>query len=127
VRFLATNGEFDDDDYSLICGVDGRDAEGIEHALSFDRLSESAAMENSNEDWGVHTQFDDQSNGGYRRVSQCRLSRKFLSVDLSDQLGCLANVGGFDIELSISDEMFEKVRDGLSRIFRNMPGVFVLE
>src|SRR5262249_5031163 len=93
----ATAAKFDADPDSLVCGVDGRDTNGVEHALSFDRLSEAAAAEDPTDDWGVHTQFDDQSNGGYGRVGQCRLSRKSLSVDLSGQLGRLAGVQGFDV------------------------------
>jgi hypothetical protein len=126
VRFHATDAGFDADEYSIICGVDGRDADGVEHALSFDRLSEEAEVEDPADDWGVHTQFDDQSNGGYGCVGRCRLSRTSLSVDLARQLGRLAGIEGFDVELAIDDEMYEQVRIGLSRIFRGMPGVLVI-
>ncbi|MDB5311840.1 MAG: hypothetical protein JWO38_6042, partial [Gemmataceae bacterium] len=125
IRFRATDGGFDADDYALLCGVDGPDADGVDHALSFDRLSESAAATDPDDDWGVHTEFDDQSNGEYGRVGQCRLSRTALSVDLSGQLGGLAAVEGFDVELIFSDEVYEQVRAGLTRIFRGMPGVLV--
>lgn len=126
MRFRATDAGFDADEYSIICGVDGRDAAGVEHALSFDRLSDDAAAEEPSDDWGVHTQFDDQSNGGYGCVSHCRLSRRALSVDLAKQLGGLAGVAGFDVELAIDDELYEQVRTGLARIFRGMPGVLVI-
>ena len=126
VSFRATDAGFDADEYSIVCGVDGPDAAGIEHALSFDRLSEEAAAEDPAEDWGVHTQFDDQSNGGYGCVGQCRLSRRSLSVDLAKQLGQLVGVEGFDVELAIADELFAEVRSGLARIFRAMPGVLVI-
>jgi asparagine synthase (glutamine-hydrolysing) len=33
-RFRANDGGFDADEYSIICGVDGRDTNGVEHALS---------------------------------------------------------------------------------------------
>jgi hypothetical protein len=122
VRFRSTDAGFDADEYSIICGVGGRDATGVEHALSFDRLSEEAAEINPTDDWGVHTEFDDQSNGGYGCVGQCRLSRTSLEVDLSKQLGRLAGVDGFDVELSIGNDLYEQVRIGLPRIFRNMPG-----
>src|SRR5262249_54614243 len=104
VRVRATDAGFDADEYSIVCGVDGRDAGGVEHALSFDRLSEKAAAEDPADDWGVHTQFDDQSNGGYGCVGHCRLSRGALSVDLAKQLGRLTGVEGFDVELAIADE-----------------------
>ena len=126
VSFRATDAGFDADDYSIICGVEGRDAEGLEHALSFDRLSEAAAADDPADDWGVHTQFDDQSNGAYRRVGRCRLSRTLLSVDLSGQLGGLSGVEGFDVELAIGDELYDQVKTGLVRIFRGMPEVLVV-
>jgi hypothetical protein len=126
VRFRATDAGFDDDEFSIVCGVDGPDAAGVNHELSFDRLSESAAIEHPTEDWGVHTQFDDQSNGDYGCVGQCRLSRGMLSVDLVKQLGGLTDVDGFDAELAISDDLYEQVRAGLVRVFRSMPGMLTI-
>jgi hypothetical protein len=126
VRFRATDSGFDADDYSIICGVDGHDADGVYHALSFDRLSESAAAEDPADDWGVHTQFDEQSNGGYGRVSRCRLSRMALAVDLSGPLGQLAGVDGFDVDLDIDDDAYQQMKDGLCRVFRGMAGVLDL-
>ena len=126
VCFRANDAGFDADEYSIICGVDGRDTDGVEHALSFDRLSEVAAADDPSDDWGVHTQFDDQSNGAYSRVGRCRLSRTSLSVDLSGQLGRLAGVEGFDAELAIADELYGQLKAGLARIFRGMPEVLVV-
>jgi hypothetical protein len=126
IEFRAIDAGFDADEYSIICGVNGQDALGVEHALSFDRLSEEAAAQDPEDDWGVHTEFDDQSNGEYGCVRQCRLSRTALAVDLQSQLGRLANVEGFDVELAISSELFEMIRIGLTRIFRDMPGVLVV-
>ena len=126
IVFLATNAGFDADEYSIICGVDGRDANGVEHALSFERVSEQEAKENPSEDSGVHTQFDDQSNGAYRRVRKCRLSRTCLTVDLSGQLGRLVGVDGFDVELMLDDELYEQVRSGLIRIFRDLPDTLII-
>jgi hypothetical protein len=125
VRFQATDAGFDADNYSLACEVIGNDAAGIEHGLTFDRLSEEAAAADPADDWGVHTGFDDQSNGAYGCVGQCRLSRKSLTVDLVKQLGMLAGVEGFDVELAMNDDLYEQVRTGLARIFRDMPDVLV--
>lgn len=84
IHFVATDAGVDEDDYSMVCGVDGCDADGTEHTLSFDRLTESASAADPTDDWGIHVQFDDQSNGGYNIVGRCRLSRKSLSIDLLD-------------------------------------------
>lgn len=126
VQFLATDAGFDDDEFSIVCGVDGRDAEGVEHALSFDRVSELGGRVYPSEDWGVHAQFDDQGNGGYGCVSRCRLSRTCLSVDLSGQLGGLVGVDGFDVKLDIDDELYNQVKIGLARIFRGMTEILVI-
>ena len=38
----------------------------------------------------------------------------------------LVGVEGFDVELAIEDESFAQVRNGLARIFRDMPVVLVI-
>lgn len=125
VRFRAIDGGFDADEYALICGVRGRGSDGAEHSLILSRSSEPAAAEDPGDDWGVYMEFDDQINGGYDRVSQCRLSRTTLSVDLSGQLGRLIGVEGFDVGLSLGDELYEQLHAGLSRIFRDLPGMLI--
>jgi hypothetical protein len=120
IAFRATEAGFEADEYALVCGLAGVDADGAEHYLNFQRLPEGAA---ANEDWGVHIEYDDPINGEYGRVCKCRLSRDELSVDLSQQLGSLVGTDGFDIVLAIDDTSFEQIRTGLPRIFREEPGV----
>ena len=126
IRFRATEGFFANED-AITCGVAGPDADGVEHALSFDRASEAVAMDDPEDDWGVHTEFDDQINGAYGCVGRCRLVREALAVDLLGPLGRrLVGVEGFDVDLAIDEEAYAVVRSGLIRIFRAMPGVLVL-
>lgn len=47
-------------------------------------------------------------------------------MDLSAQLGGLAGVVGFDVELTIAHEVYEQLQSGLLRIFRDIPDVLVL-
>jgi hypothetical protein len=120
ITFRATEGVFEADEYALICGLAGVDADGGEHYLNLQRSSEGGPAE---EDWGVHLEFDDQINGEYGRVREWRLSRDQLAVDLSQQLGTMAGVGGFDVALAIDDRAFEQIRAGLLRIFREPTAV----
>ncbi len=76
VTFTADDAGFDKDGYALVCGVAG---EG--HYLTFQREAED-----SDEDWGIHLEFDDPSNGNYVCVAACRLSSESLSVDLARPL-----------------------------------------
>jgi hypothetical protein len=113
VAFTADEGGFDADEYALVCGVAG---EG--HYLTLQRDAEG-----SGEDWGVHIEHDDQSNGNYGCVAACRLGPESLSVDLSRQLGRLAGVTGFDVALRLGPDQFSAMRAGLRRVFRGIPGV----
>ncbi len=110
VSFTADEGGFDADEYALVCGVAG---EG--HYLTLQRDAEGAG----DEDWGVHIEYDDQSNGGYGCVAACRVGPTVLSVDLSGQLGRLAGVTGFDVALRLGPDQLADVRAGLRRVFRN--------
>jgi hypothetical protein len=106
--FCATTAHFEGDEYALVCGV--ADAESY---LALQRDSED-----SDEDWGIHLEYGDQSNGDYERVARCRLTRQRLEVDLSAQLGALADVEGFDVDLAVTDAAFQTLRDGLRQVFR---------
>jgi len=92
VGFTADEGGFDADEYALVVGVAG---EG--HYLTLQRDAEE-----SGEDWGIHLEYDDQSNGDYGCVAACRLGPELLSVDLARQLGRLSGVAGFDVALQLS-------------------------
>jgi hypothetical protein len=111
ISFTATEASFEVEEYALIIAV--RDRNNI---LVFQRDSE-----NSLEDWGLYVEFGEQYNGGYECVSSCHLNRKFLQVNLSNQLGCLEGVAGFDIFLEIDDDSYNSLLEGLPRILRDMP------
>ncbi len=108
VAFTADEGGFDADEYSLVCGVAG---DG--HYLTFQRDAEE-----SDDDWGIHLEHDDQSDGDYGCVAACRVGAASLSVDLARQLGGLAGVTGFDVALRLGPEQVADVWVGLRRVFR---------
>src|SRR5262249_50709682 len=103
ISFKATEAGFDANEDAEICGVSDSG-----HYLTFQRDAEGSV-----EDWGVHLEYDDQSNGGYNCVSSCRLSRSELRVSLSRQLGGLEGVEGFDVVLGLDDQSYEMLRNGL--------------
>jgi len=111
LAFTADEGGFDADEYTLVCGVAG---EG--HYLTLQRDAEE-----SDEDWGVHLEYDDQSNGDYDCVAACRVGPEALAVDLSRPLGRLAGVTGFDVALRLDPDQVAAVRAGLRRVFRGRP------
>src|SRR5437868_5905468 len=111
IGFKATHAGLDTNEDALICGVSDS-----EHYLTFSRDAED-----SEEDWGVHLEYDDQSSGDYNCVESCRLSRSELRVSLSRQLGRLAGIEGFDIVLGLDDPSYEMLRAGLGRVFRDIP------
>ena len=115
--FTATETNFNDDEYALVCGVTG---EGEYLVVQRD-------SENSHEDWGIHLEYGDQSNGGYDWIAGCHLTRTCLTVDLSTQFGRLAGVTGFDVTLSIDDPSFDVLRKGLKRVFRGRENVLRLD
>ena len=108
VAFSADECAFDADEYAIVCGVAG---EG--HYLTFQRDANE-----SDEDWGIHLEYDDQSNGDYGCVAACRIGLASLSVDLARQLGGLVGVAGFDVALRLSPEQVAAVRAGLRQVFR---------
>lgn len=108
ISFTADEGKLDANEDTLTCGVSG-DGKW----LVFQRDAED-----SDEDWGIHLEYTDQSNGDYECVAACRLGPDLLSVDLSRQLGQLKSITGFDVALRISPEEYANVRSGLRRVFR---------
>ncbi len=90
ISFAADEGGFDADEYTLACGVAGSG-----HYLSLQQDAEEA-----DKDWGIHLEFDDQSNGDYDCVGACRFGPESLSLDLIRPLGGLAGVTGFDVHCS---------------------------
>jgi hypothetical protein len=58
----------------LVCGVAGG-----WHYLTFQRDAEG-----SREDWGIHLEYDDQSNGDYEAVATCRLGPNSVRLSAAD-------------------------------------------
>ena len=115
VAFAAVEGGFDADEYALVVGVAG---EG--HYLVLQRDAEGAG-----EDWGIHLEYDDQSNGEYECVGACRIGSGILSVDLIGPLGQLAGVTGFDVMLRLDTAHLQAVQEGLGRVFRGQAHLLI--
>ncbi len=107
VTFIATEVGFEADEHAIVCGVAG---DG--HYLTFQR-----AQEGSPGDEGVYLEYDDPANGGYGCISGCRIAKDWLAVDLSQQLGQLAGVTGFRIDLDLDAESVALLSEGLNQVF----------
>lgn len=111
IEFTATQPCYSAED-ALVAGVAA--ADGAEY-LTFQRSPEGSPP---GDDWGVHLEYADQSNGEYGAVAACQVSRGSLEVDLSKPLGALAHVGGLRVALDIPGDSFAAFVDGLRRVFR---------
>lgn len=124
LEFRALDGGFEDEDdsvYCLIFGVKGKDADGVEHYLNFQRGFED---EDPAEDAGVHCEFDDQINGAYNCVSRCRLTRTALEVELSRPIDWQKKFTSVSVDVSaLDDATWAAMRGALPRIFRGTDGV----
>ena len=122
LEFQADEGGFYTPDdpmtFCLICGVEGRDADGVEHGLTIQRGTEDEAPA---EDWGVHFCFDDQSNGDYNCIQKCRVTRSSIEVHLTHPIDQIHSVFA-DIS-GLSEEAFAAIRNGMPRIFRGTDGI----
>ena len=108
ITFTADESCFEADEDTLTCGVAGGG-----RYLTLQRDAEGA-----DEDWGIHLEFDDHSNGDYECVGACRIGHESLSIDLSQPLGTLAGVTGFDVALRLTPEQMGAIRHGLRQVFR---------
>jgi hypothetical protein len=115
LRLRASQAEFVDDGYALILGLAGTNETG-EHRLILQQINESV---DPDEDWGVHLEWDDQSQSEYDAIMKCRLTGASLTIDLSKPLGALPETTGFDVELSAEGVAYVALVDGLKRVFRN--------
>ena len=117
IAFRATEAAFEADDHALVCGV----AAGPDMYLTFQR-----AVEGSADDDGIYLEHRDQINGQYDSIRNCRLSRTQLTINLSQQLGTLAGVEGFDVALAVDEASYKRLCAGLQRIFRDQADALVV-
>jgi hypothetical protein len=120
LAFDATEFGFESDKHALVCGLSGCDAAGQAHYLTLSRDAEG-----NFEDWGVHLEYDDQSNGAYECISRCELQREALRVDLTGTLREKKQISGFDVALRIDDALFDRLRVALRQIVRGESALLV--
>ncbi len=88
----------------LRCGGEG-------HYLTFQRKAED-----SDDDWGIHVEYDDQSNGDYGCLAACRLGARSLSRRSRPAISLrLAEVTGFDVALRLDPGIGPRCRTGFGR------------
>jgi Immunity protein 10 len=111
LSFTANEAGVDEDEYALVAGVA---CDKPFQYVNFQRDSED-----SDDDWGIHFEFNDQINGDYECIRQCTLSRKRLRVELTRPIDPQKRISSVDVELKISKKQFKTFVEMLRRIFRN--------
>ena len=108
IAFVADRVAFESDEHAAVCAVYSQ-----HQGLSFQRDAEGAK-----EDWGHYLEFGGQQIGAYGCVAESRIGSASLRVDLSQPLGSLAEVTGFDVELRLDPTQKALLSQGLRIIFR---------
>lgn len=121
IHFTATQLGFSDED-ALVFGARGVDGDGGEHYLLLQR-----DQFNSDEDWGVHLEFDDQSNGDYDLIRSCHLAKSHLSVDLNAKGAKSRAITGIEVTFDLDDNSFHTFATHLREIFRGTQGMLQID
>jgi len=106
---------FNEDDgdviYGALQGFKGGEDEDMEHFLNFQKSVDGDML------GGIYLEYNGQENGGYDNVKLCELTRDKMTLQLAKQLGDLQDVEGFDVSLDFGDDIFNDVKEFLTRIF----------
>lgn len=116
IQFIAKQIGFSDED-ALVFGIYGLDEAGAEHYLLLQR-----DRFDSEQDWGVHLEYDDQSNGDYNLADLCFFTSSFLSIDLNVEAAKLRKITGVEARFSLDDNRFQSHAAHLRAIFRGTQG-----
>lgn len=96
-----------------VCGVRGAD----EKYVLFQRGESEGAG-------SIHFEYSSQLHGGYDLVRECRLSRRCLSIDLSQPFRSMPGAATIEVSLEIEDAAFDTFRKGLEAVFAPCPERF---
>ena len=108
LSFTAEKSRFDiiKDSYVLaLASVDGTSG-----YLMFERT----IKENPYDD-GIYFEFFQEIASGYNLISECRIYRNKIEVDLIEPF---ADIFGIDAHLKIDDASFEIILNGIGKVFR---------
>ena len=113
LSFTSTDAGIDSDEEALVVGASGTDASGDEHYVLLQRDSED-----SEDDWGIHFEYDDQAYGDYNFVARCLLSPTCLSIDLTPEAYEEIGIQGVDVTLTLDPDTHRALGRELRKIFR---------
>jgi hypothetical protein len=117
-QFVATQAGSEDEGEFIVAQVACH-----ENYLTFQRCLPFG----SDEDWGIHVEFDDQINSGYEKVARCTLSRKCLQVAFTEPIDWQKKYTEVEIELQLTDADFESFAFGLQRVFSDREELLSVE
>lgn len=83
-----------------------------EHYFNFQR-----SLEPGNTD-GIYTEYNGQENGGFNMIKHCQFSHNKMTIQLSQQLGSLQGIDGFDMSLNLEDDVLDELKNFLFRVFQ---------
>jgi hypothetical protein len=118
--FKATVVSIHEDDEFIVVGL------GQSSSDSYLMFQRSLPI-GSDDDFGVYLEFDEESNSAYDAVTLCGLGRTRLVAELGDSIGPGGAIGGFAVELAVSDEQHSRLVEALSRIFSDAEGVLQID
>ena len=110
LSFTAKEVGVVEDEYSLIASL------GVSDPVQY--VTFQRAVDDGEDDWGIHFEFNDQINGKYECIKSCSLTRDHLLVELTEQIDTKKEVQSVDVSLRISEDDHEAFTAMLRRIFR---------
>ena len=118
IRFAANQACCLEERAFVLAGVAG---EG--HYLNFQR----SLPIGSDEDWGIHVEFDDQINSGYEKTARCSLSPTSLQVEFSEPIGGKQEYAEAEIALRLAHSEWQLLVHGLGMVFVENERLLVIQ
>lgn len=114
VRFAASTVVIDDSDASfLVIGfANDSGSESLQFQRTLKRDEQDVALGLD----GVYIERNDQQQGGYRGVGKVMLHRDHLLVEVVGEVAERMKAMAFEIEFSISNDEFQRLRMGLATV-----------
>jgi hypothetical protein len=79
------------------------------------------------EDWGVHFEFNDQINGAYDCITRCLVKRDKVHVRLTHPIDWQKQIQEVEVTLEGTDSDFESFVAMLRRIFRERESILIVQ
>ena len=119
LSFTAKEVGVVEDEYSLIASL------GVSDPVQY--VTFQRAVDDGEDDWGIHFEFNDQINSKYECIKSCTLTRDHLLVELTEPIDTKKEVQAVDVCLEVSEDDLQAFTDMLRRIFRGKLDLLTVE